>query len=61
MNATSSFLIRSQKRVLDHCRDLLAAGNLDAEERRRLERLAQEAQAALAAHSDTEGGNLWAA
>ncbi len=62
MNATPVFLIRSQQRVLDHCKRLLAAHELDADERRRLERLAQDAQAALAAaRPDMQRGERWAA
>ena len=66
MQPTFSFLTRSNQRVLDHCRRLLAARDLAVAERRRLERLAQEAQVALAANSlaansDEQRGELWAA
>jgi hypothetical protein len=53
--------MHSEQRVLDHCRIVLAANDLGAEERRRLERLAAEAQARLAAMVDTPRGDRWAA
>jgi len=49
MDAKLPFLIRSQQRVLEHCRLLLAADELGEDERRKLERLSREAEANLAA------------
>ena len=54
MTKNLPFLRKSQQRVLRHCNDLLAANDLDPEQRRRLERLAQEALAELDADSATQ-------
>jgi hypothetical protein len=57
MNSYSLFLMRAEQRILDHCARLLAASNLGADERRRLERLEREARATLAALSDSNAGD----
>jgi hypothetical protein len=60
MNINSSFLAKSHQRVLRHCNYLLAANDLDPEQRRKLERLAREAQAELDAYPATQD-EPWAA
>ena len=42
-----AFLIESERRVLAHCRSLLDRDGLSGEERRRLTRLASEAETEL--------------
>jgi hypothetical protein len=60
MTKNLSFLRKSQQRVLRHCNHLLAASDLEPEQRRKLERLAKEAQAELDLYS-TAADAAWAA
>jgi hypothetical protein len=46
-DAVRAFLIESDRRVIAHCHSLLKGSGLSAEERRRLMRLASEAEAEL--------------
>ena len=46
-DAVRAFLIESERRIVVHCRSLLERNGLSAEERRRLTRLASEAEAGL--------------
>lgn len=41
------FLIESERRVISHCQKLLAAGGLPDEQRRRIERLLEQAAQGL--------------
>ncbi|MCK1651478.1 hypothetical protein IVA88_08490 [Bradyrhizobium sp. 149] len=53
-NETLTFLIKSQRRVIAHCEKLLAADGLPADDRKRLLRLRNAAEAALAGLTLTE-------
>lgn len=46
-DAVRAFLIESERRIVAHCRSLLERNGLSGEQRRRLTRLASEAEAGL--------------
>jgi hypothetical protein len=43
----SAFLVRSHQAVAQHCRTLLASGNLSADHEQKLDRLLREAEAQI--------------